>query len=429
MKKDIFIILFLLSTNTFAVDYWLRVSSPTTKWLYKSCFVDSVYGWAAGDSGAIIRTTNGGQNWVQQNSGISFHPIDDIFFTSRTNGWALCNDYLFLGTILLRTSNGGINWTNSRYSDTSRVFNTIYFLDSLTGFLSGYTGDIYKTTNGGSSWNVMRIDTAYCPYLYLFPKRQFSFMNSSTGFVCGGQIDIQGIIWRTTDSGHNWYTYCVTPEPLEDIKVINSSKIMSCGGDYEYGAITAQSHDGGNNWVYDTTGFFGVAKCLAFRIPSELWAPLSFSQHWAVNLDSGSINSPWYLIPAPDSTSVYNAKFLSPTLGWAFGSNGAIMKYNPNVIGIDPNENVVASKHLLFQNYPNPFNPSTIISYYLQKPEFVKITIYDLAGREVKIFTEGIRPAGNNKFKFINSGLATGVYFYKLEAGDFAESKKMVIVK
>lgn len=430
MKKLIIIIFIFISTyQVISQDYWQRVPSPTTKWITKCFFIDSVYGWAVGDSGVIVHTSNSGQNWILQNSGISDYAMDDIFFTTRNTGWALVNDYLFFGTIILRTTNGGLNWTNSRYQDTTLVFNTIYFLDTMNGYMSGYTGRIFKTTNAGANWNECHVDTGSCPALYLFPKRSFDFENAQTGYACGGQIDIQGIIWKTTNSGANWFTYCVTPEPLEDIKVINPNKIISSGGDFEYGAMIALTYDNGNVWHYDPTNVFGVGRNLAFRTPSELWVPLSFSQTWAVNLDSGSINSPWYEISAPDSVSVYAAEFKSPTFGWAFGSYGAIMKYNRNVIGISNNGNNVPLKHKLFQNYPNPFNPSTVITYYLQKPEFVKITLYDLTGRQVKVIVEGMRPGGTNSFKYINYELATGVYLYKIEAGTFTETKKMVIVK
>jgi photosystem II stability/assembly factor-like uncharacterized protein len=425
-------ILLLLLLSGFAVqvlsqEYWQRVPSPTTKWLYQSYFVDSVYGWAVGDSGAIVHTSNGGANWALQNSGIQNYPIDDIFFVNRTTGWALANDYLFFGTIVLRTTNGGLNWTNARFYDTSAVLSTVYFFNQNVGFMSGYTGRVFKTTNGGSNWFDTRIDTSFCSYLYLFPKVKFDFLNAQTGYVCGGQIDIQGIIWKTTDSGLNWFTYCVTPEPLADIKAINSNKVISSGGDFEYGAITAQTSNSGSIWHYDTTGFFGIGKNLAFRTPSELWLPLAFAQTWAVNLDSGSINSSWYRINAPDSTSVYAAEFVSPVSGWAFGSYGAIMKYNSSVIGIL--ENQVPSQLTLFQNYPNPFNPSTTISYQLVKPEFVKITVYDLLGKQVRLIIEGMKPAGLNKFKFVNMNLASGVYIYKVEAGKFSEMKKMVLLK
>jgi photosystem II stability/assembly factor-like uncharacterized protein len=432
MNKKILLLMFLAAGmfhEVFAQDYWLRVPSPTTRWLTRSCFVDTVFGWAAGDSGTIIHTSNSGTNWVVQNSGITDYPIDDIFFVNRRYGWALANDYLFQGTFVLTTTNGGSNWSVSRFSDTDAVLGTIYFRDTLNGFASGFTGNIFRTTNGGINWLESHVDTNYCPFLFRFPKNRFDFFDAQTGYACGGHFDIQGIIWKTTDSGANWFTYCVTPEPLYDIKAISSSKIISCGGDFEYGGITATSFNGGNSWIYDTTGIFGIARDLAFRTPSELWLPLSFAQVWGVSLDSGGIQSQWHMIPAPDTTSIYAAEFVSPTLGWGFGSNGAIVKYNASVIGLPWNGTSVPLKHMLNQNYPNPFNPSTTISYYLAKPEFVKITLYDLLGRQLKVIAEGIKPPGNNKFVFQNYGLASGVYIYKLEAGSFTESRKMVLVK
>jgi len=216
---------------------------------------------------------------------------------------------------------------------------------------------------------------------------------------------------------------------LFDIKAINANKVIASGGDYEYGAITATTYNGGSNWIYDTTGIFGIARDMAFRTPSEVWCPLAFAQVWAVNLDSGSVNSQWLMIQAPDTTSVYAAEFVSPTVGWGFGSNGAIVKYNPAVIGLPWSGINVPLKHSLGQNYPNPFNPSTTITYYLAKPEFVKITLYDLLGKQLKVIVDGIRPAGNNRFVFQNYGLASGVYIYKLEAGSYSESRKMVLVK
>lgn len=421
--------LVLNSLSVLSQDYWLRVPSPTDKWLTRSFLLDTVYGWAAGEYGTIIKTSNGGSNWVVLNSGITEYPIDDIFFINSRLGWALANDYLFQGTFVLKTTNGGNTWSTSRFFDTSVVVTSIYFQDSLNGFFTGFSGFMFKTTDAGASWNECHIDTQYCPILFRFPKNKIDFLNQSTGFACGGHYDIQGIIWKTTDSGLNWFTYCVAPEPLWDIKVINENKIISSGGDYEFGATTSTSYNGGTVWLYDTTNFFGIGADLAFRTAKELWMPLTFAQAFALNLDSGSINSPWYSIPAPDSSSIYTAKFVTPTYGFGFGSYGTIVKYNTAVIGINNGQSQVPVRSRLFQNYPNPFNPATVISYYLAKQEFVKITLYDLLGRQLKVFAEGYRPAGSNNFRFQNFGLASGVYIYKIEAGDFVESKKMVLLK
>lgn len=85
---------------------------------------------------------------------------------------------------------------------------------------------------------------------------------------------------------------------------------------------------------------------------------LSFAQTWAVNLDSGSVGSDWISIPGTDSTAINTAAFFSPTKGFGFGSNGAIVKYNTNVIGISQHVSV-PTRNNLGQNYPNPFNPKT----------------------------------------------------------------------
>jgi photosystem II stability/assembly factor-like uncharacterized protein len=418
-----------LTGELFSQDYWLRVPSPTNRILTKCLFVDSVYGWVAGDSGTIINTTNGGASWGVQNSGILNYNIDDVFFLNRRLGWALSNDYFFNGTFMLKTTNGGLNWSMTNFPDTSVIVTNILFTDSLKGYATGFSGKIFRTTNGGGNWEECFIDSTGCQYLYGFPKHRLNFINSTTGYACGGQYDIIGAIWKTTNSGVTWSTYCVTPEPLFDIKIINSNKIVASGGDFEFGAITTTTFNGGANWNYFNTGLFGVGRDLAFRTEKEIWMPLAFAQAWAVHLDSGNINIPWIGIPAPDSTAVYAAVFKSPTFGFAFGSYGAIMKYNTTVIGLTPEGSSISRDYSLGQNYPNPFNPSTNIVYKLAKAENVVITLYDLLGKQIKVYVEGIRPAGFNRFKFINSGLASGVYIYKIEAGSFLESKKMVIVK
>lgn len=421
-------LLLLLNIYSYTQEYWLRTPSPTGRILTRCIFVDSVFGWAAGDSGTIINTTNSGNNWGIQSSGINDYAIDDIFFLNRRLGWAVSNDYFFNGTFILKTTNGGLDWSTSRFPDTSVVIGAIYYTDSLHGYATGFSGKVFRTINAGINWSECFLDSAGCSLLYGFPKLRIDFLNASTGFLCGGQMDIQGITWRTTNAGLSWNVFCVTPEPLFDIKAINADKVIACGGDFEFGAMTSTNYNNSSNWIYDNIELFGVARDLAFRTPEELWLPLSFAQSFAVNLDSGSVNSRWYAIPAPDSTAPYAAHFVSPTLGFAFGSYGAIMKYNTAVIGLQPGS-TIEEKFSLGQNYPNPFNPSTVISYTLAKPELVKITVYDMLGKQIKVLFEGNRPVGFNRAVFNAQGLASGVYIYKIEAGDFTDTKKMVLLK
>jgi hypothetical protein len=87
------------------------------------------------------------------------------------------------------------------------------------------------------------------------------------------------------------------------------------------------------------------------------------------------------------------------------------------------------SKFELSQNYPNPFNPSTTISYSLPKVGHVSLKVYNALAQEVAVLVNGIKEAGNHKIDFNASNLNSGIYFYKLEAGDITQVKKMTLIK
>ncbi len=89
----------------------------------------------------------------------------------------------------------------------------------------------------------------------------------------------------------------------------------------------------------------------------------------------------------------------------------------------------VPKTYSLSQNYPNPFNPSTQIQFGLPKSGNVKLIVYDILGREVKTLVNEYRTAGTYQIAFDASSLASGVYFYKIEANDFVQTKKMLLVK
>ena len=83
----------------------------------------------------------------------------------------------------------------------------------------------------------------------------------------------------------------------------------------------------------------------------------------------------------------------------------------------------------LFQNYPNPFNPATMISYQLPVSSVVLLKVFDALGREVATLDSGVRAAGNHEVSWFASEYASGIYFYRLQAGSFVDTKKMVVVK
>ena len=81
------------------------------------------------------------------------------------------------------------------------------------------------------------------------------------------------------------------------------------------------------------------------------------------------------------------------------------------------------------QNYPNPFNPTTTINYSLPKASLVTIKVYDILGREVATLVNVQKVTGNYEVQFNAAKLASGVYFYRMQAGDFVETKKLLLLK
>jgi hypothetical protein len=92
------------------------------------------------------------------------------------------------------------------------------------------------------------------------------------------------------------------------------------------------------------------------------------------------------------------------------------------------NQNVI-SDYVLHQNYPNPFNPATNISYALKSNGKVRLSVYDVMGREVAVLVDGIQSAGNHEVQFSGANLTSGIYFYKLQTAAQVITRKMTLVK
>jgi hypothetical protein len=139
-----------------------------------------------------------------------------------------------------------------------------------------------------------------------------------------------------------------------------------------------------------------------------------------------------------DNTSDINLSFeknpKEPEDGWQrdyllFINGRYQQNYDLNLQSAVSNMSNLPRVFNLSQNYPNPFNPSTTIKYALPKDVNVNLKIYDLLGREVKTLVNEFKKAGYYEITFNFIDFASGVYFYRIEAGNYTNSKKMVIVK
>lgn len=429
MKILLFIILsFLILTELHSQTYWIRQQSPTSQNLKNVFFINSSTGWISGDSGFIARTIDSGNNWTIQNTNL-INDIQALFFINERLGWAVTWEVFpdstsFLGTRILKTTNGGDEWITYMYPEENRFIKSIYFLDSANGFFAGAPLSILYTTDAGMRWNFADTDTSL---ILGFPVENIKFLNSNTGYACGGFRDIAGSMWVSTNGGYNWRASVVGPEPLNDLYIFNNSNAIAAGGDFEYGSSTVRTSNLGNNWLYDTLGTFGVASGIDFRTAYEGWITLGIAQKFAYTKDTGRS---WTNIFTPDSMPVFDVDFTDSVHGWAVGYSGCILKYNPSLVGINSiYETHFPENFILYQNYPNPFNPSTLINYDLRNDEFVTLKIFDITGKEIMTLVNDYQKTGKYSFRFSGENYPSGVYYYKLSSGSFSQVRKMVLLK
>lgn len=172
---------------------WTSQISGTTASLFTVWFIDANTGFIAGEYGRRYKTTNGGEDWIEQTKGSD--NIKDIFFQ---NGIGYQVGYMKF----YKSTDGGDTWNVVYTFPQDDYLYEVQFLDDNIGFIAGdnYMSDpdegfVYKTTNGGSSWDKIMIDTKAIYNLH--------FVNKTVGYAAGGSIGT-GKIWRTTNAGQSW---------------------------------------------------------------------------------------------------------------------------------------------------------------------------------------------------------------------------------
>ena len=99
------------------------------------------------------------------------------------------------------------------------------------------------------------------------------------------------------------------------------------------------------------------------------------------------------------------------------------------VTSIDNESSNLLNEFSLSQNYPNPFNPSTKISYSIPNQSYVSLKVFDVLGREVAVLVNKEQPYGNYEIEFDATILSSGIYFYRLTAGEYTAGKRMILMK
>ncbi len=161
-----------------------------------------------------------------------------------------------------------------------------------------------------------------------------------------------------------------------------------------------------------------IEPAIAF-LPSLVLSPAySTTDTWIRSYDMFDLSYPHAILQTSDKGYIVT--------GTASANNGDFFLIKTDGLG---NEDNLSSKSTNYQNYPNPFNSSTRISYSLSHAEFVTLKIYDLRGKEITTIVGEHQDQGNYTYDFDASAFSAGIYFYRLQAGSFVQTKKMTLAK
>ncbi|MFC2094258.1 T9SS type A sorting domain-containing protein [Bacteroidota bacterium] len=160
-----------------------------------------------------------------------------------------------------------------------------------------------------------------------------------------------------------------------------------------------------------------IKMCMFYNFPGLIWYDKCFIEEIGLTWEEGdglAINGYTYELK------------VALIEGEVFGDT--------TLLNIERSDQPTPNKYIIYQNYPNPFNPTTSIKYAISSSQFVTIKVYDLLGRELATLINEEKPAGTYEVEFSvgqNSilSLSSGIYFYQLRAGDFVETKKMVLLR
>lgn len=332
---------------------------------------------AVGNNGTITLSTDLGETWT-----VSAPVTTASLYASDFNNatyFAVGDN----GTIL--SSFNGTSWS-LQTSGTTRNLKAISMHANSGGTLVaiGERGTIVRTTNSGSSWsNISLSDTTV--NLYCISQKTRQNLNAVNFYVAGSS----GKIYKSTDLGATWV--------LKNSGTTNTLRSIYFKGN-DSGAVS-----GDNGTVRITTN------------AGETW----FSDAYFNNV-TGNITS---ISEMPRPARTFIALFNNTRMHIASEDSNFV------VIGIRNISSEIPNGFSLSQNYPNPFNPSSKFKVQISKLSNVKVVVYDAAGKEVEVLVNEQLHPGTYEVDFNGSKYASGVYFYKLIAGDFVETKKMMLVK
>ena len=392
--------------------------------------------------GALYRSTDNGLHWTILNDATSFVVTpNNTILVSYDGSFSLSSD-------------GGDTWSPlKRFSDVADILfadgSALVFVQSLFQSRTLEPGDAFRSTDNGFSWNsvgfnglkltTISVDNAGHAYAATTQNVYHSADNGATWSLAStspsGSVQFfyssqkshnafaagSDGVFRSTNFGIDWLPHSSgLPHAAIQCFVVDSNQSFYAGTD----SGLFRSTNEGDAWI--PTGVTHSVNSVDFNDSAYVYASTTGGIFRSV--DGAATFSPFNSGLPDQSTSLC----ISPS-GYAFAAcDGKVYRtVTSTTTRVSPIAGIIGgpANFGLTQNYPNPFNPTTIINYQLPRNSFVLLEVFDMLGRKVRTLVNEKEYAGTHSVRVNGSNLASGVYFYRLQADRYVDTKKFVLLK
>ena len=415
----------------------------------------------------VFRSTDDGANWESVCHGIRGHSVE--FVATSPNGHGGTNlyaDCLIGGGGLFVSADNGVSWREDTTAGLSQYEITSLIESGEDLFISTGGAGLFRSRDYGLTWSA--VDSGLDnPVNTGLKVTSFSSLAASGAKVYASDW----WVFRSTNNGESW-TYGSAPilhkggaDYQSEITALGLLDSVIFAGTSNTGLFC--STDEGESWTsidngftctyvqtlatVDATIFAATGDSGIFRSTDHgaVWAAvnggLTSLNVWSLAIVGKTIfagtvgggvfastigGTVWTAVNdglAP--TDVFRLAASSTELYCATRFGGIWRRPLSEMTDVEMKTNATPTQYVLRQNYPNPFNPSTTIKYELPKSSMVRLSVYDILGREVSVVVNERKNPGSYEVKFDGSSLASGVYFYRLQAGSFVQTRKLLLLR
>jgi ligand-binding sensor domain-containing protein len=391
-------------------DHWLFSSrNVLTDATVNNLVINSAGVLFAASDESVFRSVDNGRRWAPINTGLPRAPINFLAIHASGDLFVGTHGEPFFGATdsLFRSQDNGDHWTSIKTGLANTEIRAFAINSEGHLFIGTLGAGVLRSTDSGGTWSP--INTG------LTDRFVRALAINANGHLFAGTF---AGIFRSTSNGENWTPVNIgLTSPFILSFAFGSNGLVFAGGEPAHRSI-----DNGDHWapITDFPGAYAFIENSSGYIFAATWNGVFSS------IDNGES---WIPINSGLTNSTVLTLAINPD-GYLFaGTQRGIFRSIETTTSVKEISSELPMSFSLEQNYPNPFNPNTKIHFALRRPSFVTLKVYNILGKEVATLVTENLAAGKYEVDWNASGLASGVYLYRLQAGEFIETKKLTVLR